>query len=127
MEQPDKNLDWFISEKDKYLIVSFSGTMTEDTSSKLIHCEEEVKKRNAKCIVLNFFNIDEMTRGCMRQLAHLEKLIRDKPAKLRICFLKPDHETFLVREGIIRPNEITGNLMQALKSFDSPEVHKKRE
>jgi len=33
MERPEKKLDWFLSEKDKYLIVSFSGSLVELTSS----------------------------------------------------------------------------------------------
>lgn len=126
MEKEDKKLDWFISENGKYLVISFVGSILETTGKRLQECEDEINRRSATRIVLNFFNVDEMSRGAIRPLARLEKIIRDKPANLRLCFLKPDHEKLLIWEGVARPDEIMENLVIALKSFQIAEDEEKK-
>ena len=117
MAEEVNKLSWFISKKNNYVVVAFSGVFDESIEAILKECEAAIKKTDANCIVLGFHDIQEFDRTCIRPLVQFEKSLREKPAKIRVCFFNTSLEHFLINEGAVRQTEVSGNLIQALTSF----------
>ena len=115
-----EKFEYFLSEKQQFLVVSLVGTLTKATHGEIQKCEEAILASSAKCIVLNFHEFKGMDLTGIRPLAQLQKCIREKPAQLRLCFVNTDIYSMMDRVGAVRAQEICEDLVQALKSFDTP-------
>jgi len=112
-------LEYFISEKNDFLVVSFLGAMTKLTAPIIEKCIAEVITASAKKTVLNFHDVIQIEPGAIAPLVRLQKAVREKPGDLRLCFIKPVFLQYLHEAGAIRPAEISDNLLLALQSFNS--------
>lgn len=111
------DFNYYLSEKDEILIITLIGEMTESAIPKLKECIEEMKVKNPQFVAFNLHDINKIGIDGVRLFAHMQKLIREKPAKIRICFLETKIKERLIKEGIVREGEIVDNLGLALKSF----------
>ncbi len=120
--QPPK-LDYFISIKQDFLVVSFIGSMNKNTAAVIEKCREEVIASPARFVVLNFHDVIQLEPGAVPSIVRLELAVREKPGELQLCFLHPHFLKFLHDSGAIRPSEVSDNLLNALQSF-SPALRK---
>jgi anti-anti-sigma factor len=116
--EPEEKLEYFLSEKQQFLVVSLVGSLTKSTQAEIQKCEDAILASAAKYIVLNFHDLKEMDLTGIRPLVQLQKRIREKPAQMRLCFVKTEIFNILDGAAAIRPQELCGDLVQALKSFD---------
>ena len=114
MGEDNKELEYFISEKGDFLVVSFVGIMTKNTITVLEECLSEVEKSESKSVVLNFHDVTELTRSTHRILSQIQAAIRKKRGKIRICFINPKYKKELIDLVIIREGEVVENLKQAI-------------
>lgn len=117
MNLTPSKLQYFLSEKNDYLVVSFVGAMNKLTAPDIEKCLEEVLPKNARKFVLNFHDVIQVEPGAIAPLVRFQKAMRDKPGEVRVCFLKPTFQRYLIDSGAIRPAEIAQNLLEALQSF----------
>src|SRR5262245_23814090 len=89
-------LEYFISEKNGYLVLSLLGSITKSTLGVFERAQMELKKSEAQNVVLNFHDISRLDISGIPALVRLQKSIRERPSDLRICFLKPDFKRLLV-------------------------------
>jgi anti-anti-sigma regulatory factor len=118
MLDPEIKLEYFISEKNGYLVLSMVGSITKATLGVFERAQMELRKCEAQYIVLNFHDITRLDISGVPALVRLQKSLRERPAELRICFLKPDFLRMLVEAGAVRPPELADNLLEALRSFN---------
>jgi anti-anti-sigma regulatory factor len=123
MLENDTKLDYFVSEKSGFLVLSFLGAITKSTLVVFEKAQLDVRKSEATNIVLNFHDITKLDVSGIPGLVKLQKMIRERPAELRICFLRPDFKKMLLEGGAVRPNELNNNLLDALKSFSPVAEH----
>ena len=115
----DKDLQYFVSSKEQFLVISFLGRMTKSTNAVFDACQNEIASTQAQYVVLSFHDVTNVERPVIPSLVKLQKFIRDKAPdiELRVCHLKPDLGTMLIDSGAIRREELKTNLKDALASF----------
>lgn len=115
----DKELQYFISSKEQFLVISFLGRMTKSTNAIFEACQGEIASAKAQYVVLSFHDVTHVERPVIPSLVKLQKFIRDKAPdiELRVCHLKPDLGAMLVDSGAVRREELKMNLKEALTSF----------
>ena len=64
-----------------------------------------------------------MDRIVVPIFARLQKSIREKPAILKITSVHPQLRTFLQEMGILRTEELTNNLAEALQTISQTKVN----
>ena len=112
-----KELTYLLSEKGPLLVVSVLGPVTKAYEETLTKCQDEIKAKPARFAVINLHDVTVMDYQGIAAFVRFQKAIRDKPCALRICFVKPDLKKILEERGAFRPNELTGNLREAIESF----------
>jgi anti-anti-sigma factor len=117
MNLTPSKLEYFLSEKNDYLVVSFLGAMNKLTAPEIEKCLEEAMARQARKFVLNFHDVIQVEPGAIAPLVRFQKALRDRPGEVRVCFLKPVFQRYLIDSGAIRPAEIAPNLLEALQSL----------
>lgn len=114
------DFEYFISEKNGFLVASLIGTIGAHVEEKLRELQESLAHRpEAKKVAINFRDVSSISKECIPLIAMMQKTVRDKNASLRVCGLKPELKEQLDKAGILRPNEISDNLQTALQSFMS--------
>ena len=117
------SLQYFIAEKNAVMIVSWIGEFSYETSGIIEKCREDLSKSPAKWIILNLRDLKPtMDKITVPIFARLEKSIREKPAVLRLTSVHPDLKNFLLQQGVLRPEELTNNLAEALRSITQAKV-----
>lgn len=120
MSSVPSHLAYSISEKNEYLVVSFEGSMTRLTAEVLERCVEDVIKRSAKRVVLNFQAIQQIGPGAVPALVRIQKCIRDRRGGgVRLCSMRNEVRKFLVDAGAARIQETRATLMEALGDLAS--------
>lgn len=110
--------DYFISEKNEFLVVSFLGKIDNNCLDKLSNLKQEIlSKEQVKFVVLNFRDSIDIVGEAIQAFTHFQKDIRAKPAELRVCGLNPNIKDKLIRLGLLRGNEIVDNLNVAIQSL----------
>src|SRR5437016_5019510 len=107
-------LEYLISEKEPYLVVTFIGEMTKSTIDALEKCHTVLSGRNDILFVLNMRDVSKIETLALAPLVKLQKTLRDKKGAMRICALRPDLAKFLLEKAAIRDNELENNLTAAL-------------
>jgi anti-anti-sigma regulatory factor len=97
-------LDYFISRKQDFFVVSFVGALSKSTSEVLEKCQDEISASTERFYVLNFHDVSQIDISGVPSLVRLQKEVRDQ-------------EKLLIGAGAIREDEVTGNLLRALQSF----------
>ncbi len=118
MTHSEYKLEYFVSEKNDYLVVSLLGTLAKNTMVTLEKVQMEISKSSARQVVLNLHDLTRVEVGGIPGIVRLQKLIRDRPnSHLRLCFLRPDIYKSLAEAGAVRPAEMADNLLEALKDL----------
>lgn len=117
------DLQYAISAKDAFLVISFTGKMTKASSSLLEACLNEVTLRSEQKVVLNFNAVTQIDRPVIPALIKLQKTIRDRTggSAVRVCHMEPEMSGLLIDAGAIRREELKKNLQEALASFAPPQ------
>jgi anti-anti-sigma regulatory factor len=117
LESPSA-LQYFIAEKNAVLIVSWVGEFAHGTAEVIDKCRDEVVKSGAKWVIFNLRDLKpSMDRITVPVFARLQKGIREKPAVLRLTSMHPDLRGFLQEQGVLRPEELSNNLAEALQGI----------
>ena len=117
-EVTELDFEYFISEKNGFVVASLIGTIGANVEAKLRELQESLAQRQeAKRVAINLRDVSSISKDCIPLLAMMQKTVRDKNASLRVCGLKPEIKEQLEKAGILRPNEISDNLQTALQSF----------
>jgi anti-anti-sigma regulatory factor len=117
------SLQYFIAEKNAVMIVSWIGEFSYETSGIIEKCQEDLSKSSAKWVILNLRDLKPtMDKITVPIFARLEKAIREKPAVLRLTSVHPELKGFLLQQGVLRPEELTNNLAEALRSITQAKV-----
>lgn len=115
--QENKGLDYFISQKDGYVVVCFIGAMSRTTTEVLELCQKELLETAAANVVLSFHYVSEVEVSAFPPLVKLQRTIRDRAQNLRVCQLKPEIKKLLLQAAAIRFEELFESLSEALHSF----------
>ncbi|MCC7441571.1 MAG: hypothetical protein IT285_08060 [Bdellovibrionales bacterium] len=118
--KPDAGLElrFFIAEQGPVQIVSLVGYLVRDNEPVLERCVKEVIGRNAAWVILNFRDVaPEVDRKLFRSLVQAQKMLREKPKMVRICGLHPDLANQLMDQGVVRREELFGNVAEVLASL----------
>lgn len=117
MNEEVPKLTYLIAEKKFVLVISFVGPLVRSNLSVFEECMREVEKRGASFIILNFRDVpSSVDRTVFPAVARLQKLIRLKPAALRMTALHPELRKVLDEQGLLRAAEVANNLGEALQS-----------
>jgi hypothetical protein len=116
MKTEARLLEYFISRKEDFLVVSLRGTLTKATIPTLDECQAQVAQSGARHVVISMHDVETLEIGGVPGLIRLQKAIRDR-AQLRLCFLRAEHGAMLADAGAIRPAEVVDTLVNALQSF----------
>jgi len=128
IQQPGQ-LTYFLSEKEVasqqavILLISLAGPINRATASVFEKLIEEVEKKSPGWVVINMRDVGtSIERTQFPNFAKLQKIIRDKPAELKIYSVHPDLKKILIDAGILRAKEISNNLPEALQSLSPKEA-----
>jgi|GEM_PF-1829905 len=111
-------LNFQISAQNSMVVVSFSGALINSNLGVIERCVVEVLGSKATSVVLNFRKVTKLDFPAISQLIRFQHAIREKPAKLRLCFLSSDFLRILEDRGAIRKDELRITLAEAVHSFD---------
>jgi MFS superfamily sulfate permease-like transporter len=111
-------LNYQFSSQNSMVVVSFSGALINSNLGTLEKCMAEVLGSKATSVVLNFRKATKLDFPATSALIRLQHSIREKPAKLRLCFLSSDFTRVLEDRGAIRKDELRVTLVEAVHSFD---------
>lgn len=117
--EDQKSLVYSLTQKNKMLVVSLTGELSNNALSTLESCRKEIlSKEDATFVVLYFQEVENISSDVISLLAQMQRDIRQKPAELRLC-LKESLREKLVRMGVVRGLEVAEDLRSALLSFSS--------
>jgi anti-anti-sigma factor len=124
MIQQSGQLTYFLSEKEvpsqkaKILLISLAGPLNRNTSETFDKLIEEVAQKSAGWVVVNMRDVAQpIERTQFPAFARLQKIIREKPAELKICSIHPELRKTLQDAGLLRFKELANNLSEALESL----------
>ncbi len=117
MSITEKKLSYFISEKEKFLVITLQGPADRTFEHIVEECLERIRLSKAEFIVINLHDVTQFDRQGLSFFVKLEKQIRNKPAQLRICCINSIVNKFLNEEGAVRNNEVAPDLPMAIQSF----------
>ncbi|OFZ55602.1 MAG: hypothetical protein A2428_12135 [Bdellovibrionales bacterium RIFOXYC1_FULL_54_43] len=113
-----EKLTYFIAEKNNIVVISLIGPLLRGNAHVLEACMDEISRRHVRFVIVNFRDVpNTMDRTVIPALARLQRLIRSKPAVLRMSSIHPELRRTLETQGILRPEELANNLSDALKSL----------
>lgn len=112
-DKKEKTLEYFISEKSPFAVVTFVGEMAKATLDVLESCHKDLEKNTATLYVIVLRDVSGVDLNAVSPLVRLQKLLRDKGA-LVVCSIRPEIKQFLLEKAAIREGEIESNLTDAL-------------
>src|SRR5579872_6489172 len=74
-------LEYFVSERAPYLVISFRGPMRKDCVTVLQECQKLVQDSASNRIVLSLHGVTDLDPPAVAPFAALMKEVRDKKAK----------------------------------------------
>lgn len=112
-----KVLQYAISSKPPFAVVSFRGALSRSAVDTIEKCEGELLAMPARFVVFSFHEACALERPLIAPLTKLQKHLRDKGKELRVCNLELELLKQLVDAGAVRKSELHETLQQALVSF----------
>lgn len=106
--------EYFFSEKARYLVVSFKGSMSKAAVPKLEQCLTEISAKEVDQVILNFHEVPDIQLPSLAVVIRMQAAIRKKPAKLALCHLQADLMQLLDGKGGVRRTEVYATLREAL-------------
>lgn len=111
-------MSYFISEKDRVLVVVFAGSLGKDSQGILESCQSEVLAKKPAHVILMFRDLsDRVHPAAVPALARMKSAIRALPSELQICGLHPAFAQLLSDKGLLRVEETSKNLHEALQNL----------
>lgn len=107
-------LEYFVSEKNGVVVVSFLGIITQETVEIINEVLEEVQGRSPKLLIVNCHDLLDMDEKCVTALAQFNEFVRGMPSALSYCFVHPTVRKLLVAAGTIAEEDIKNNFIEAL-------------
>lgn len=112
---------YFLSDKKPILIVTMVGRMNFMAVQTLLKCKAEInrlsQKENARFVVFYCRDVELITGDAISVLTQMQAEIRARDCSLNICSLRPEIRERLVNMGVVRRNELTDNMRDALMAF----------
>lgn len=115
--EPVSQLEYFISEKNGFAVLSFLGPITKSHAPVVERSTEDLLSCESRRIVLSFHDVTDIDMAGIAALTRMQLLVRKKPADLRLCFLRPELKRMLEERGAIRTAELAPNLKAAIESL----------
>jgi anti-anti-sigma regulatory factor len=123
-QQQALQFTYFVSQKELpsqdgiLLLVALAGRIHRPEAQPFEKLIEEITAKPAHWVILSLRDVGQnVERTMFPALARLQKVVRDKPAELKLCGVHPELKISLESAGIIRSIEIVNNLAQALTSL----------
>lgn len=112
---------YFLSDKRPILVVTMVGRMNFLAVQTLLSCKAEINKlshgEGIKFVVFYFRDVEAITGDAISVLTQIQKEIRARDCALNLCSLRPDIKEKLVNMGVVRRNELSDNMRDALLAF----------
>lgn len=123
MNQIDKKLEYFISESNNLLVVSFKGMMIEKNTNVINECQKELNARNnkEKFIILNFNNVVSLNEEVVGSLRGLQSAIRKRPVNIRVCCLRPEWKKIFAENDVFHKEEFGEGLEATIENISKLE------
>jgi anti-anti-sigma regulatory factor len=104
-----------MSSNESILVVTFAGAMAPSSVQTLQRCREELAvAKLPEFVILYFRDVPTVSIDAVQILAQMQRDIRLK-CPLSICSLRPETRDKLLAMGILRQNEMSNNLQDALQ------------
>ncbi len=110
-------LEFFITEKNGIVVVSFLGIITGDTIPVLNDVFEQVQERSPQLLIVNCHDLLDMDEKCVDGLTQFNDLVRGLPAAISYCFVHPSVRKLLLGSGKIAESDIKNNFIEAVNSL----------
>lgn len=114
-ETSAKRLEYSISEKAPYVVVSFRGIISHVTIPVIEKCHAELFQKTVQYLVLNFQDVTKIENNGIPPLHRLQRAVRDKQGMIRVCSLKKEMRALLLEAGAIRLGEVSDSLANAIQ------------
>ena len=115
--EEELNLQYFLSNKGRILVVTFVGNMDSASIQTIEKCTSEIlQMKDIKFVIFYFRDTKKIMMEALTQLTIMQKEVR-KSCELQICSLSPDIREKLSKNGVIRSKELTNNLADALAAL----------
>ena len=109
--------EFFYKEKGKYGVLVFSGVLKSNSRVAFDDAQMTLMRSEAVYIVLSLNGVDAIDLFGIRQLAKLQKSIRDDGKKIRICGADNIIKDKLLASGTVREDELKLDIKDAIKGF----------
>jgi anti-anti-sigma factor len=111
-------LQYFLSEKKGIAVVSFAGKLSRENEPVLQQCAAELIEKRPKFVILYLRDLgSRMDIAALPAFARLQKAVRELPAEMKVCSPHPELRALLEEKGLLRPNELCNNLVEALQAL----------
>lgn len=117
-------LEYFVSEKNSIVVVSFLGIVTGETIDVLSNVFKEVQARSPKLLILNCHDLLDMDSKCGEAMGRFNSLVKDLPCSVSYCFVHPSVRKILLASGTIDEHDIKNNFIEALEAVGNNSVKK---
>ena len=112
------SLRYFIAEQKSILVVSIVGSMVRENTGIMEEMLHQISEKSAKWIILNLRDVPPSNdRTVCPILAKLKKAARTRAACVRFTSVHPELRKFLESQGVVRPDEFSNNLAEALQTL----------
>ena len=108
---------YFFKEKGQYGVLVFSGVLKANSRFTFDEAQMTLLKSDAVYIIISLSGVDAIDLFGIRQLAKLQKSIRDDGKKLRISGADNIIKDKLLASGTVREDELKLNIKDAIKGF----------
>lgn len=112
---PGSEFQYFVSARNALMVISLIGKMDHHSIEPLKELEREVLHcKKITVVIFNLRDIENISVDAIPFLAKFQRDIRNMPAEVRLCGIKPELKTKLLNQGVVRTVEIYDNLKTAI-------------
>ena len=119
MYTTEQELNFFVSEKGPFLVISLRGILSKATLPSLEDCSKKIAEKSAKHVILSLHDLTDIQMTAVPAFVKLQASIRAKPATLGLCFIASTVFGLLQDRGAVRKEEVYQTLEDALLSVGS--------
>lgn len=117
MDKLPQELSYFISERGPFLVVSLRGPLSKGTTEIIDRLRQELEGRKADRVIVSLHDVKEVHVIAIPQFVRFLAAVRQKPAKLGVCFMAPQVFEVLDSRGALRRDELFPTLEVALAAL----------
>lgn len=110
---------YLINHQNSLCVIRFRGVIDGKSAKILQACLEEVKSLSCHLFIIDFSKVSRVEATGHRELVQLQKDLRadEVSNKVLLCGLKATLKSSLSDNGIIRSQEVTSDLKQAITNL----------